>query len=209
MGQQYAFQLCFPRGHASDVLRATAAFAEPVGERRVALPDGERLVLPFTVGLESGETTVETGRWTMFDTSLWLPMDGAVRGYLDETAADLRAAGDEGWTARLRQGDSGEEAAIGYVYLTVGLGVRYALFTFSAATSNMSRLFYASEAVRGRFARLLEAHGGLRGLLDLEWSLFPLLTARGAYVLLDEGVLREAGPDGWVEAALAAPVHTG
>jgi hypothetical protein len=201
VGLNYAFQLAFPRVRAADVLRATAAFAEPVGECLVTLPDGERLALPFTVGLESVETALETGMWALFDTVLWLPVDDAEawRYYRDERSTE----------GRVRRGKAGDEVAVGYVYLTVGIGARYALFTFSAATSDMSRVFSESEAVRRRFARLLEDNGGLRGLLDLEWGAhFPLITRPGAYVVLDEGVLREAGPDAWVEAAIAAPTQT-
>jgi hypothetical protein len=203
VGATYTFHLCFPAACAPAVLRAAAAMADPVGESRVRLPDGSSLAVPFTVRLNSGEVALGAEPWTTFDASLWLPVDEAVRAFVE---------GDEASDASLRRtrraGEGGPEVAIGYVYLTVGVGRRYALLSFSAPTTDMSLLFQNSAAIRGRFDRLLMENGGLLGLFDQEWAHFPLLPDFTRHVVLDEERIRRADADGWVEAALAAEVRT-
>ena len=201
MGLTYSFQLGFPADRAADVLRATAAMAAPLGESRVRLPDGTTLTVPFTVRFESGDVTLGTEPWTLFDAVLWLPVDAPVRALAEECET-----GDPVFRLEGREGGDGPEVAIGFIYLTVGVGERYALFTFSAPTSDISRLFEDSAAIRGRFARLLAENGGLIGLFDQHGPPFRLLPDLERSVVFDEdGMLQlEGDADAWVAAALAA-----
>jgi len=155
--------------------------------------------VPCTHGFRDAEVDLPEGAWTESEGVFWFPLDEAYE----------QALAQDGWEDSRRHRGGRTEVRVGYVYLTVGVGARYALFTLSAATSDMSVSFEDAEAVRRWAAGFVERSGGLPGLLDREWVYFPLLTQPDAYVVLDEDVLNRAGPDAWVEAALAAPVQHG
>jgi hypothetical protein len=204
MGATYTFHLGFPADRAADVFRAIAAMADPAGESRVRLPDGSTLVVPFTVHLQPADVMIGAEAWTTLDTVLWLPVDEPVRALVT-----VRGAADPLHPYRWRRGEGAQEVALGYVYLTVGVGARYALFSFTAPTTEYSRLFAESAAIRGRFQRLLTENGGLVGLFDQHGPPFPLLPDLTRHVAPDADVLAGADADAWVEAALAALERAG
>ena len=206
MGLSYSAHLAFPRARTAEALRDLARHAVPIGESRVALPGGESLALPFLHKFREADIALVQDRWTLFAAIFWMPLDGAGR---DVLANSDRPGAEEKEGGALRSRDGREEVRVGYVYVTVGVGTRFTLVTLSPATSGMSRLFEASEAVRGWLWGFAERSGGVLALLDLEGSYFPRLDGRGALVLDEDALRATTTPDGWVELALAAPIQHG
>jgi hypothetical protein len=156
MGLNYSVNLYFPTARLADALAATGAYAppEPAESTPVRLPDGTVALVPFTSGFKNDLVGLELGGGELrLDTSILFPADDAVRAYAHLPAVSV---------------DGREHFPIGYYYLTVRTGCLFAEFSFTAATSGMSRLFVASGAVRACFAGLLRAAGGLAGWLDRE-----------------------------------------
>lgn len=108
----------------------------------VTLPEGERVVLPFTCSSESDPVDCAGQDRVTLDASIMFPADDAVRAYAEEAGLPF----EEG---RVR---------IGYVYLTIFfpslMDPRFVCLSFWAATSGMSRLFATPTAVREVFSDL-------------------------------------------------------
>lgn len=158
MGLDYSINLYFPADRVGAALRELARIAPPGDETIVRVPGGE-VCIPFPSGFASRRNhdpvvLVASGAVEHFETTILFPIDEAI------SRRDL-SSGYE--TVR-----GTEYIRIGYIYLTIRLGCLYAEFSFTAATSGMSRLFVASESIRGRFRELLAAACGVVGWLDEE-----------------------------------------
>jgi hypothetical protein len=156
MGLDYSINLYFPTARLAKALDATAALAPPgpAAPTLVRRPDGILALVPFTSGFKNETVDLRlAGGELRLETTILVPADDAVRAYAHLPSVFLNGR---------------EHFPIGYVYLTVRTGCLFAEFSFTAATSGMSRLFVASAEVRARFAGLLRAAGGLAGWLDRE-----------------------------------------
>ncbi|MBK3624124.1 hypothetical protein JHN59_04580 [Streptomyces sp. MBT49] len=158
MGLVYSYEIYLRRRDVAGALTALAGLAPParaVPPLDVTLPDGERLVLPFTSRFESEPVDCSGSPTLELDTSIRFGVDDAVRAY----------EGPSG-----REPDEDGRMAIGYVYLTVRFASLphpgYASMEFSAATSGMSRMFARSARVRELFTDLTAAVGGVCCLFD-------------------------------------------
>ncbi|QNP65933.1 hypothetical protein [Streptomyces genisteinicus] len=158
MGLTYGYDIHLRPGNVSRVLAGLGALAPPdarVPPLDVTLPDGERIVLPFTSGFGSEPVDRSAGGTFELETSLMFDADDALRAY---AATGGPAPGADG---RVR---------VGYVYATVRfvsfLHPGYASVELWAATSGMSRLFARSPSVRRTFTDLTAACGGVCCLFD-------------------------------------------
>ncbi|MFF5704128.1 hypothetical protein ACFY7H_16720 [Streptomyces sp. NPDC012794] len=160
MGLRYGYEVFLPARNVPRALRELAALAprtDRVPPLALTLPGGERVVVPFTSGFKSEPVDCSTGGTLELDTSLLCGADEAVSAYARGHGTGPDALGRVG---------------IGYVYLTVrftpALHPRYASMEFTAATSEMSRLFERSASVRAVFTGLTAAAGGVCCVLDTE-----------------------------------------
>ncbi|MFC8418008.1 hypothetical protein OHA99_24130 [Streptomyces coelicoflavus] len=153
MGLTYGYDIYLRPQDVAGALAAVAELAPPsldVPPLDVTLPDGERIVLPFTSGFGSEPVDCSARDTLRLDTSLMFPVDDAVRAY--------------GEASGLPPEENGR-VQIGYVYLTVrfesSLDPAYTSMEFWAATSGMSRLFERSVSIRSAFTDLAAAVGGV------------------------------------------------
>ncbi|WP_371102607.1 hypothetical protein [Streptomyces sp. PU_AKi4] len=148
-------------------LTERAPSAHRVPPLTVTLPDGDRIVVPFTSCFKSEPVDCSTADSLSLDTSIMFGVDEAVREYHD---------GDV-------EPDELGRVQIGYICLTVRFAPerhpRFALLDFTAATSGMSRLFERSASVRTVFTDLTAAGGGVCCLLDTESDTFRICRLNG------------------------------
>jgi hypothetical protein len=188
MGLNYSYDLYLERTQMWDALQSVASLAEGTDLIDIILPDGARLTLPFSSSYDADGRfrdwsekaqplfVTEATPSLSFNTSLFFAPDQALEEYV------------VGWKEYFQDGtepprDEHGRIAIGYVYLTIDLnpdGQRnhrpeLVRFSFSAATSDMSRLFERSGSVREAFVELLRSHGGLCGVFDDEEPTRPKL----------------------------------
>ncbi|CAM5633721.1 hypothetical protein [Streptomyces pseudogriseolus] len=157
MGLTYGYDIHLRPENVARALTEVAKLAPPGREAPplpVTLPDGERVVLPFTASFESEPVDCSSLDSFELDTSIMFPADEAVRAYAEDFGHHVVDG----------------RVPIGYVYLTVRfqsfLDPHYACLEFWAATSRMSRLFEASPAVRKVFTDLAAASGAVCCLFD-------------------------------------------
>ena len=155
MGLNYSYVIYVP---AANVVRALTALSEmttgDLGPVEVALPGGEKLLLPFTSKFKSEPVDCSAGEDLWLDTTILVDVeDDYAREYFEER--------DERGRGRL-----------GYLYLWLSFASRlhpgYASLDFTAATTRMSELMEQSASVEKAFRKLAVASGGVCSLLDRE-----------------------------------------
>lgn len=155
MGLDYTYRLYFPRERLPEALEGLAAMCVPARQTaHIRLPQGiwEFPFAPFT-----GEATPDWDSESYsFEVILRLPADEALEKFTRIDPQQLE--------------EQGGEADLGYVYFRVDNppGETTSCFVFIAGGNRMSWAFLDSSSMRGAFIRLLEAHGGLCGLLDMD-----------------------------------------
>ncbi|MFG1672321.1 hypothetical protein [Streptomyces sp. Y7] len=158
MGLVYSYDIYLRPRNVANALAKLAELAPPtraVPPLGITLPDGGRIVLPFTSQFKSEPVDCSTNSTLELDTSLMFDLDDALREYAQTGGPEPQADG------RLQ---------IGYIYATIRfaslLHPGYASVEFSAATSGMSRLFARSSNVRRVFTDLTAESGGVCCLFD-------------------------------------------
>lgn len=165
MGIDYSFDVYVHRRAAGRLLTEVAALCDRRVEQArttVVPPEGPPVVLPGTVGFESGRTVeLAATEYPSFDLSLCFPPDEPLRAYRD---GDLDTYG----TTRIM---------VGYVYLTVFDAARllpgHLQFSFTPASGVQSRLFLSSPSIRETFASLASS----LCLFDVEQDYHIVVTA--------------------------------
>ncbi len=174
MGLDYSYEIFMP---PRNVVRALTRLAELAPQGRntpplpVTLPGGEQLIVPFTSKYKSEPVDCSAGGTLELDTSIMIDVDDAMREFL------------------LRDVDRVDElgrVSVGYIYLTVWFSPawhpNFASLQFTAATSDMSRMFEQSASVRKVFTDLTAAAGGACCLLDTETDTFDICWLNGETV---------------------------
>lgn len=166
MGDDFRYQLFFPRQNLWPVLESIALLSDLAPEEplQVIFPDRRRS-FPF----EPFGKTPATIRWDEpsfeFATSLCFETDPTLLNYQRREALNLRG--------NLPSEDEDTSISIGYIYVAVETELpdtEAALVEFSTPGSGISFLFRESSSIRKTFLRLLKAHAGVCGVLDLEMS---------------------------------------
>ncbi|WSQ06541.1 hypothetical protein OG604_01480 [Streptomyces sp. NBC_01231] len=120
----------------------------------IRLPDGDRLVVPFTSHFKSEPVDCSSSELKL-DMTMMFDVDDALREFAEKAGPAPEADG---------------RIQIGYVYATVRfesfLHPGYASVECWAATSGMSRLFARSTNIRKVFTDLTAASGGVCCLFD-------------------------------------------
>lgn len=155
MGLDYTYRLYFPRERIPEALQGLAAMCVPPPRTaHIRLPQGIREFpfAPFT-----GEPTPNWDDESYsFEVILRLSADDALEKFI----------------ARInpQQRKEQEEADFGYVSFRVANPPDEinSSFVFIAGGNRMSWAFLDSTSMRRAFVRLLETHGGLCGLLDMD-----------------------------------------
>ncbi len=155
MGLDTSYRLFFPRARLPEALMGLAALCVPGKTMgKIRFPEGIREV-PFE---PFGEDRIPNWDDTSysFNIILNLEADEALERFTRIDPERLHAQGD-----RLN---------LGYLYFHVDNDVSgdVSQFLFIAGGNRMSWALMDSHALRRAFCRLLEAHGGLCGLLDME-----------------------------------------
>lgn len=171
MGLDYSYEIFMPPRNVVRALTRLAELAPPGSDTpplSVTLPGGEQLIVPFTSGYKSEPVGCSAGGTLELDTSIMIDVDDAMRGFL------------------LRDVDRVDESgrvSVGYIYLTVRFSPawhpNFASLQFTAATSDMSRMFEQSASVRKVFTDLTAATGGVCCLLDTETEIFDICWLNG------------------------------
>jgi hypothetical protein len=158
MGLIYGYDIYLRPRNVAKALTNLAELAPPaprVPPLEVTLPNGERLVLPFTSHFKSEPVDCSTSSTLELDTSIMFDVDDALREYAKTDGREPEADG---------------RIQIGYVYATIRfesfLHPGYASVECWAATSGMSRLFARSPNIREVFTDLTAASGGVCCLFD-------------------------------------------
>lgn len=155
MGLDYTYRLYFPRERIPEALQGLAAMcARPPQTAHIRLPQGIR---EFPFDPFQGEPTPDWDSESYsFEVILRLPADDALEKFIARTNP--------------QQLKEQEEADFGYVSFRVDNPPDKinSCFVFIAGGDRMSWAFLDSTSMRRAFIRLLEAHGGLCGLLDMD-----------------------------------------
>lgn len=155
MGINYSINLYYESHQVENALLGLIKIAY-ISEKKatvVELPSGNYITVPFTSNFKTLPIKLFLNHLNAeLDTTLTFPIDEKVENYLNQSYHDRVA----------------NMACIGYIYLKICIGHRYSQFSFTAAVSDMSRLFLNSTAVHNRFLELMKATGGMFGLLDIE-----------------------------------------
>lgn len=156
MGLDYTYRLYFPRERIPEALGGLSAICTPPRQRaRIRLPQGV-CEFPFEPFNGDAQPDWEDESYS-FEIILRLPTDEAL----------------EKFTHRIdpqRVEEPRGESDLGYIYFRVDNppGETTSCFAFIAGGNRMSWTFLDSRSVQRAFSRLLEAHGGLCGLLDMD-----------------------------------------
>lgn len=175
MGLDYSYEIFMRPGNIARALTRLAELAprsRNTPPLRLTLPGGEQLTVPFTSKFKSEPVDCSTGTNLDLDTVLMTDVDDAVREYHP-----------------LREGTEIDEkgrVSVGYIYLTVYFAPAwhpdFASLQFTAATSDMSRMFERSMSVRKMFTDLTADSGGVCCLLDTETGIFDVCWLDGAAI---------------------------
>lgn len=201
MGLDYSYKLFFNQAQLWDVLAAVASLARafPNEQTTIQFSDHE-LTLPFAL-LPNKSCNLahdDSLHRRHFTISLYFEFDEAIERYSNDWRNDVRtSAGFEEWELPL---DAQGRVAIGNIYLTVYRDLNYTsrkdydpclvMLCFTAATTEMSRLFEKSQSIRDTFTLLVLLNHGEYCLLDRE---------NDAVVLCWKGeVMQRTIPDGWL-----------
>lgn len=168
MGLDYSIMLFFNKQDPWPILEGVAEFADPSLSEHTAIRYPDQIMrLPFESWAGTDELNPipyddPSESWD-FMTSLYFDKDPEVAEYAEQYDLD--------------EGPDQHKVAIGYIYLTISRNWRgddesnkpgLLLFSFTAATTNMSILMAESQAVRKPFIELLERFHGVYGLIDRE-----------------------------------------
>ncbi|MFE3074373.1 hypothetical protein [Streptomyces sp. NPDC059247] len=174
MGLDYSYEIFMPPRNVVRALTRLAEIAPRDCDRPalpVTLPGGEQLIVPFTSNFKSEPVDCSAGGSLELDTSIAIGVDDAMREFL------------------LRDPDRVDERGrvpVGYIYLTVRFSPvwhpNFASLQFTAATSDMSRMFVESASVRKVFTDLTATAGGVCCLLDTETDVFDICWLNGETV---------------------------
>ncbi|MEV4810949.1 hypothetical protein [Micromonospora avicenniae] len=186
MGIDYTFQVYAHQRDARSLLDAVASLSDRCAESTtVALPDGTSMALPGTYGFEAGRTVTLTdvvgghGR-SSFDLSLCFAQDGPLSAYRNDQIHKNGIDPARAWP------DGTTRIAMGYIYLDVfdatALLPEHWKFAFTPATSEQSRLFLSSPAIREAFTTLAISVAAPLCLLDVEESHQIVVTAQARRV---------------------------
>jgi hypothetical protein len=159
MGIDYSVNLYYKKHQIEDAILGVISIADLIDEEstEVELPDGKKMKIPFeTIPKKDFVKIASDQKFTNFCTLLNFPIDQPLLEYLENN------------NARKAKG----LASIGCIYLDIKVGETYTEFSFTAATSNMSRLFLESKSIQQTFINLLEKTEGLFGLFDIEESFY-------------------------------------
>lgn len=157
MSLDYSYKLYFPRRRLPEALEGLAALCVPgkvMG--KIRFPQGIREV-PFEPFSGDAIPNWDDESYS-FEVILNLEADEALERFTRTDADTLHAQSDR--------------MNLGYVYFRVDNepGSEVSKFVFIAGGDRMSWAFMDSRALRSVFSRLLAAHGGICGLLDMdEW----------------------------------------
>lgn len=140
MSLGYSVNLYFPVEQIEEALVSTARTAHLADNisTPVTLPSRKVISVPFTSNFKTDALTLEhqnKGSLDCLDTSLWFPTDETIRTLFSERTTEIV--------------DGKEWSAIGYIYLYIHVGCLFAEFSYTAATSRISRLFVDCPLVRG------------------------------------------------------------
>lgn len=171
MGIDYSYEIFLPPRNIPTALTQLADLAPPNFRKPplpVTLPGGEQVVVPFTSRFQSDPVDVSGGGPLHLETVLMVPVDDAVRKFYHRPDPEIDESGRT-W--------------VGIVYLTVRFAPSwhpdFASMQFTAAVSDMSRMFLHSASVRKVFTDLTAAGGGVCCLLDRETDTFEICWLRG------------------------------
>ncbi|WP_201364293.1 hypothetical protein [Dictyobacter formicarum] len=164
MGINYSYELYFPKDKVWDVLNKLVKMEmrfplHPAqGQTTLWLPDGEKMVVPFSSHLKTDPIyyTHETVK-IFLDASFWL--------YVEES--ERKQFLQDGWCIN----DQGY-IDLGNMDLTIDfktdIGQPFVQFSFVAVTDGMSFLFELSLSIRRAFETFLIEHKGICGIIDRE-----------------------------------------
>jgi hypothetical protein len=167
MGIDYSVNLYYPIEQLEAVLLKLPSIAaiEHGAITSVELPNGRCISLPFTSSFKNLSVQLKSpGSAVTLDTTLVFDVDDPIRDFIRQN----------NWEHRLSH--SRKQIPIGYIDLHVTLGNKNAEMAFTAAVSDMSRLFVSSESIHNKFTDFMESTNGVLGLIDIEKSHYLLLT---------------------------------
>ncbi len=205
MGLNYSFKLYTQREHIPQMLKAVADIASPLEKPNISvtLDDGSQILLPFSSDFKTEPVSIPKGIGEcQFDTVLLFPLnDDAVYRYCVTFPVGLEPA--------VTKINGLQYRAVGTIYLSLRTGNRYAEFSFTAAISDMSRLFHESSSIQSTFQKCLTQANGLFGIIDSESDEYRILGDINRIVTLelDEYYIEEEDSllidiDRWTEALL-------
>jgi hypothetical protein len=154
-----------PSGGVIPPLEQSDEYEKPL---LIHLPSGRTAIVPFTSNFKTDPVTLPIGGHGLeLDAVLVLPVDEAVREFQAKMGFPIY---------EYEEDDGRLYVGMGMIYLAIFLGGQYALFSYKAATTDMSLLFRKSRAIQGLFLDLLAEADGVAGLIDCEADRFPLLS---------------------------------
>jgi hypothetical protein len=167
MGIDYSINLYYPIEQLDAVLLKLPSIAsiDAGASTAIELPNGRCISLPFNNGLKSSVVQLKSpGSSITLDTTIIFDVDDPIRDFIRQN----------NWEKLLTR--SRKQIPIGYIYLHITLGHKNSEVAFTAATSDMSRLFVNSESIHNKFVDFMKSTNGLFGLIDIEKSRYLLLT---------------------------------
>lgn len=171
MGLDYSYEIFMPPRNVARALIQLTELSSPghcAPPLRITLPGGEHLTVPFTSNFKSDPVDVSAGGPLELDTVIMFGVDDAVREFHYAPDAEPDELG---------------RVAVGIIYLTVRFSPawhpRFASLQFTAAISDMSRMFERSGSIRKTFTDLTAASGGVCCLLDRETDVFEICWLNG------------------------------
>ena len=176
MGLNYSYLLFFERDHVWDALHGIAQVSnQHQPPTKIIFPDGQ-IFIPLEPYSSNLAEMHHTDRKLDFQIVMKFPVEDQEIIKYNRSELDLT---------------SGNQIAIGYIYLTVYLNDRirssqdYVLFEFYSACTTMSYLFEKSASVQKGFIELLTNHHGVSGALDRELDGGRLFWFRGKEIDVD------------------------
>ncbi|QLY28515.1 hypothetical protein [Nocardia huaxiensis] len=191
MGLDYSYEIYIPRERAWRLLAAVGenvGRAEADGWAAVRI-DERRVVLPY-VGWRDGQRGVtQQLRWAAdwTDRDAVVHLDLLLRFFADDELRDYFASRARSSETALQEPDATGRYRLGYIYLSVHddrhcLLPGHVRFSFTAATTCMSVLFWNSPSIRDWFVHMTVRTAASVCTLDME-GLTYLLYAHGHRML--------------------------
>lgn len=167
MGIDYSINLYYPIELLEAVLLKLPAIAYITAgaNTEIELPNGRCISLPFTSTSKDAPVQLKSiGSSITLDTSLMFDIDDPIWDY-------IRQGYSEDHLNQYRK-----QIPIGCIYLHIYMGNKNIEMAFTAAVSDMSRLFVNSKSIHNKFINFMRSTNGLFGLIDIEEGYFLLLT---------------------------------